>query len=120
VGPAALLDSVPLTSTTPIEPEAAMARFLIEVAHDPEAIACARVVKIFLSSGSHFLTQADWGCMDGDHRSWIIVDVDDKHAAMAIVPPALRPAARIVGLNYFSLEQIDAILKNHPSSPASP
>jgi len=97
-----------------------MARFLIEVAHDPEQLACARVVKIFLSSGSHYLTHADWGCMDGDHRSWIIVDVDDKHAAMAIVPPALRPAARIVGLNSFSLEQVETILKNHPSaSPSS-
>jgi hypothetical protein len=93
-----------------------MARFLIEVAHEPEAIACARVVKIFLSSGSHYLTHADWGCMDGDHHSWMIVDVADKHAAMAIVPPALRAAARIVGLNQFSLEQIEPILKTHPSA----
>ena len=93
-----------------------MARFLIEVAHEAEAIACARVVKIFLSSGSHLLTHADWGCMDGDHRSWLIVDVADKHAAMAIVPPALRSAARIVGLNQFSMEQIEPILKTHPSA----
>jgi hypothetical protein len=93
-----------------------MARFLIEVTHDAEQVACAKVVKIFLSSGSHLLTHADWGCMDGDHRSWLIVDVADKNAAIAIVPPALRPNARIIGLNYFEMSHIDDILKKHAAS----
>jgi hypothetical protein len=93
-----------------------MAKFLIEVTHDAEQVACARVVKIFLASGSHYLTQAEWGCMDGDHRSWMIVDVADKREALAIVPPLLRPAAHIIGLNRFSLNQIDAILSKHPSA----
>ena len=93
-----------------------MAKYLIEVAHEAEELACARVVKLFLASGSHLLTHADWGCMDGDHRAWMIVDVASKTEAMAIVPPALRPAARIIGLNRFSLDQIDEILKKHPSA----
>ena len=93
-----------------------MAKFLIEVPHDAELVACARVVKVFLTSGSHFLSHADWGCMDGDHRAWIIVDVADKKEAMAIVPPFLRPSARIIGLNTFSLSQIDEILKQHSST----
>ena len=93
-----------------------MARFLIEVSHEAEAVACARVVKVFLASGSHLLTHADWGCMDGDHRAWIIVDVANKNEALAIVPPALRSAARVVGLNYFSMSQIDEILKKHASA----
>lgn len=93
-----------------------MPRFLIEVSHDAELVACARVVKVFLSSGSHLLTHADWGCMDGDHRSWMIVDVADKNEAMGIVPPALRPNARVIGLNYFSMDQIDGILKQHSAT----
>jgi hypothetical protein len=93
-----------------------MARFLIEVPHEPEQIACARVVKIFLTSGSHLLTHADWGCMDGDHRAWMIVDVADKSEAMAIIPPALRSVARIIGLNTFSLNQIDEILRKHSAT----
>ena len=35
-----------------------MARFLIEVPHEPETVACAKVVQIFLSSGSHFVSHA--------------------------------------------------------------
>lgn len=44
-----------------------MPKFLIEIPHEATTAACARVVEHFLRSGSHFLTQADWGCKDGDH-----------------------------------------------------
>jgi hypothetical protein len=36
-----------------------MARYLIEVLHEPQAQACARDVQVFLATGSHLLTQAD-------------------------------------------------------------
>ena len=90
-----------------------MPRFLIEVPHEPEVVACAQVVQVFLTSGSHFLTHADWGCLDGDHRAWIIVDVDNREDARLVLPPAFRAQARIIGLNRFSMEQIDAILSHH-------
>ena len=90
-----------------------MARFLIEVPHEEETVACARVVEIFLNTGSHYLTHTDWGCMDGEHKAWLIVEVDNKEDARRILPPAFRPHARIVGLNKFSLEQIDEILAHH-------
>jgi hypothetical protein len=90
-----------------------MPRFLIEVPHEPEIVACAKVVQVFLTSGSHYLTHADWGCLDGDHRSWMIVDVGSKEEARALLPPAFRSQAHIVGLNQFSMEQIDKILSRH-------
>ena len=90
-----------------------MARFLIEVPHEAELVACARTIQILLTSGSHFLTHADFGCMDGDHKAWITVEVANKEEARSILPPSLRPEARIVKLNYFTLEEIDAILQHH-------
>ncbi len=51
-----------------------MPRFLIEVVHESEVVACARVVEVFLRTGSHYLTHADGGCKDGVHKSWIIVE----------------------------------------------
>ena len=90
-----------------------MPRFLVEVPHDADVLACAHVVQVFLTSGSHFLTHADWGCFDGDHRAWMIVDVETKEEARGIVPAAFRADARVVGLNEFSLEQIEAILRKH-------
>jgi hypothetical protein len=88
-----------------------MSRFLIELRHDAEERACARYVKVILQSGSHFLVQADWGCMDGEHSAWIIVEADSKDEARCIVPPALRAQAKIVALNNFTLEQMEAILR---------
>lgn len=90
-----------------------MPQFLIEVPHPAETLACARVVEVFLTSGSHFLTHADWGCMDGVHSAWIVVEAANKDEARMVVPPAFRSAATIVGLNKFSLEQIEAIISKH-------
>ena len=90
-----------------------MPRFLIEVAHEEEVVTCAKVVQVFLSTGSHFLTHADWGCMDGSHRAWIIVDVASKEDARYILPPAFRAQAKIVQLNYFNMDEIEDILRHH-------
>ena len=90
-----------------------MPRFLIEVPHEPERMACARAVKIFLDTGSHFLTHADWGCMDGEHKAWFIATVEDKDEARSIVPPQFRHEAKITRLNYFTVEEIDEILYHH-------
>jgi hypothetical protein len=90
-----------------------MARFLMEVPHEPETMACARVVEIFLRTGSHFLTHADWGCMDGEHSAWIIVEVDSKDEALGIIPPALRTQVKIVRLNAFTLEEIEELRRQH-------
>jgi hypothetical protein len=90
-----------------------MARFHIEVPHEAEPEACARAVELFLKTGSHFLTHADWGCKDGEHKAWIIAEVESKDEARSILPPALRPQGKITRLNYFSLEEMDEILAYH-------
>jgi len=90
-----------------------MSRFLIEISHDPEELACARVVKYFLSSGSHLLTHADWGCNDGVHSAWYIVEVDTRDEARLTVPVPFRPQAKIVALNYFTMAEIDGIIDRH-------
>ena len=91
-----------------------MARFLIEVPHDAEEMACARAVQFFLRTGSHFMTRADWGCSDGVHKAFIVVDVDSKDEALQLVPAIFRSQANIVGLNKFTMEEIDEVLHRHP------
>ena len=87
-----------------------MAKFLIEVPHEPEAKACALAAKILQSTGSHYLTNADWGCYDDVHKSWITVDVESKQEAKMILPVPLRNNATIVQLNKFSKKEIEEIL----------
>lgn len=90
-----------------------MPKFLIEVTHEAEVVACTRFVEVFLKTGSHFLTNADWGCMDGQHSAWILVEVDSKEEALQIVPPAFRPQTKIVQMNKFTLEVIEEIRRQH-------
>ena len=90
-----------------------MPKFLIEVPHDSDVVECSRAVQVFLSTGSHFLSNAEWGCLDGVHSAWMIVEVESKAEAMAIVPPVFRHGTRIVGLNRFSLPKIEAFLARH-------
>lgn len=91
-----------------------MAKFLIEVPHKAEKVACAQAIKVFLSTGSHFLSNADWGCMDGEHKAWILVDeMETKEEAISILPSAYRSQAKIVGLTKFKMEEIDEILVSH-------
>ena len=44
------------------------------------------------------MTHADYGCEDGEHKAWMIVELDDKAAARAVLPPAYRAQAKIVKL----------------------
>jgi len=90
-----------------------MQRFLIEIAHDPDPWECARVVEIFLRTGSHYLAQADWGCTDGQHAAWMIVDAESREEAIRIVPHPFRSEARVVKLNKFTLPELGRLMRHH-------
>jgi hypothetical protein len=93
-----------------------MSKYLIEVEHDEDTIACAHAVRLLITTGSHFLTNADWGCKDGVHKAWIIADLENKEEARSILPPEMRSDAKIVQLNKFTLEEIDTLLQYHANS----
>ena len=90
-----------------------MSKFLIEVPHESEKMACLRTIQTFLGSGSHFVANADWGCRDGDHRAWIVVDMASKEEARAIVPPTFRSRAKVIALNSFTLREVEEMVSEH-------
>jgi hypothetical protein len=90
-----------------------MSKFLIEVTHGSEKFECLRSVSILLSSGSHFLTNADWGCLDGEHKAWFTMDANSKEEALLVVPPAYRKDTKILQLNKFKLDDVEKLLKHH-------
>ena len=92
-----------------------MTRFLIEVPHEGTPDACFRAAEILLRTGSHFLTHADWGCMDGEHKAWFIVEVDSKEEAGNIVRPDFRHEAKFVRLNTFTMAVVEKLRRQHAS-----
>jgi hypothetical protein len=96
-----------------------MPRYRIEVPHPSEIVACARVVEVFLRSGSHFLTHAEWGCRDGVHKAWLTVEAPTRDDARRILPPAFRDDAEVVQLNHFTLDETENILTHGRAMPAA-
>ncbi len=79
-----------------------MARYLIEVSHNDDELECTKAIKIFLESGSHLLSNSDWGCKDGIHKAWLITEAESKEEALMIVPTTYRHNTNIILLAKFN------------------
>ena len=90
-----------------------MPRYLIEIPHKNRKKECLQAITIFKSTGSHFLTNADWGCSDDVHKAWIIVDLDNKEEALNIVPPWYRQKALVITLDKLAFNNMDKDLDQH-------
>ena len=90
-----------------------MERFLIEVPHEAEEQACIQAVKIFMETGSHFMTHADYSCEDNEHKAWMIVELEDKATARAVLPPAYRARAKIIKLTTYTFNDLQEIMERH-------
>jgi hypothetical protein len=90
-----------------------MAKYMIEVTHENTKVECMRSISIFLNSGNHFLSHADWGCSDGEHKAWFTMEASNKDEVIQIVPPAYRSKTRIIELVQFKLEEVQKNLEMH-------
>ena len=90
-----------------------MTRYLIEVSHEDSKDACNQAVQAFMETGSHFMTNADWGCGDGEHKAWFIVDLDSKDQAEQILPPLLRENAKFIELQQFTAADSERTIQEH-------
>ena len=89
-----------------------MPRFLIEIRHADEPEGCIKTLDAIVKYGSHLVTNADFGCTDGVHTGWLIVEVDSHEEARQIVPPQFRGDCRIVQLKKWTREEIAEMVKS--------
>lgn len=90
-----------------------MTRFLIEVEHENSKHACDQAVQAFLSTGSHFVTNADWGCGDDEHKAWFVADVESRDEALRLLPPLFRANAKVIQLQQFTVADMDRQRDQH-------
>ena len=82
-----------------------MDRYLVSVTHTMAE--CVRGLKAIESAG--MITHFDWGCKDGEHTGWVIIEAENKSQALMVVPPVLRDNAHVVRLVKFSPEDVRAM-----------
>jgi hypothetical protein len=88
----------------------AMPKFLIEFRHADDYEGCVKALDVLSTLGSHLVSHADFGCEDGVHCGWMVVEVGDRNEAELIVPPPLRAEARVIQLRRWSPEEISAMV----------
>lgn len=79
-----------------------MERFLVESSHS--AHDCVLAVKLVYSAG--YINNFDWGCYDGVHTGWAVIEAENAAQALGVVPAVLRDKARAVKLNKFDATSI--------------
>ncbi len=90
-----------------------MPRFLIEIPHQNSKEECLKAISIFRSTGSHFLTNAEWGCSDDIHKAWVIIEADSKENALEVVPPWYREQTQIITLEKLAFTDIEKNISQH-------
>jgi len=72
-----------------------MDRYLIETPHREQD--CLHLLQLVHASG--YLAHFDWGCMNGVHTGWAIIEAANEAEARLAVPPLVRAQARVVKVN---------------------
>jgi len=73
-------------------------RFLVISPHT--AGDCKQALKEVNATG--YITHFDWGCMDGDHTGWVVLEAETMQQALMVVPAMQRNKAKTVKLVKFS------------------
>ena len=79
-----------------------MDRFLVVSPHTDKD--CMNVLKQVLAAG--YLTHFEWGCKDGDHTGWVILEAENAKEALMVVPTGQRRKAKAIKLVKFSVEEV--------------
>lgn len=79
-----------------------MDRYLIISPHT--AADCKKVLPEV--TALEYTTHFDWGCEDGEHVGWAIIEADNAKEALLVVPSYQRSGAKAVKLKKFSPEEI--------------
>lgn len=80
-----------------------MDRFLVISPHTDAD--CKDAIKQVLFAG--YITHFDWGCKDGDHTGWVIIEAENAKEALMVVPSGQRHSARAVKLTKFTAADVE-------------
>jgi hypothetical protein len=83
--------------------------FLIIDSHTVEE--CMASMDQLKAKGNDFMQNVYWGCHSGDHTAYMIIEAENETAARNMLPEAARDHAKIITVEKFTVEQIEAMHK---------
>ncbi len=86
---------------------AKMDHYLVIAPHQPED--CVDVLDDLNMKNRELLKKIEWGCTDGDHTGYLLVDASSKDAAIKKLPEKEQSKAKAIKMAKFTPQQIKAI-----------
>lgn len=90
--------------------ETVKATYLVSSPHTPEE--CLAALDEFAAGGEESLDNWYWGCKDGDHTGYEIIQAGSKEEALSTVPESLRDKAKATEVGQITAEDIAAFHKS--------
>jgi hypothetical protein len=87
--------------------EIAMARYLLTIPHTYED--CIAELDSVFAHSKELLARFDWGCKDGEHVGWVLIEAGSESTARSMLPIAFRTKASVRMVNKFTPEDIQAM-----------
>jgi hypothetical protein len=84
-----------------------MTRYLITSSHGPGE--CRRVLEEELAKGSAVLEKFVYGCRDGDHTGYAIVEAKSRSDALGLVPDFLQDNACVARVDKFTPAEVKSL-----------
>lgn len=84
-----------------------MTRYLITSVHAPEE--CLRAMDEELAKGSAVLDKFVYGCREGDHTGYAIVEAKSRSEALALVPGFLQDNACVARVDKFTPAEVKSL-----------
>ena len=81
-----------------------MARFFVELAHTPED--CVADLDSVMAHSHELFARFDWGCKDGEHAGWAILEAQDANTARRLLPTFIRDRAKVRGVVKFTPDDV--------------
>lgn len=78
-----------------------MAHYMIEMTHTPDM--CLEALDKMAEKESGILDKIWWGCTDGNHTGWAVVEAGSKQEALDIIPSANLEEVRIIEVRRLTL-----------------
>jgi len=90
-----------------------MTKYLVEIPHEPELSGCDRIVTEFIDTGAREFEAADWGCLDNEHKAWLVLEAKNRDSVKRLIPPHYRSKANIIQLSKLLLQDEDIFEELH-------
>lgn len=84
-----------------------MSTFLIKTPHTVEN--CLKALDAEAEKGSEILGKFYYGCKEGDHTGYAVIESGDKSEAWKFVPDFLRRDATVLKVDRFTPEMIKSL-----------